>query len=421
MSKKLLYKTQKIYLIFSVIMFVVVAIFFYFITERLYLQDTDETLTHRKLEFIQNTISELKTTDIELWNKYNRDIKIIDIKSVKKDTFFYSSYFDNLEQENEKYRELNSPIIIEGKPYTFSARIKLVENEDFIISISILFAVITFLLLLGLIIISKKMSINLWKPFHDTLQQIERFEIDKSKQPQFLDTEIEEFNRLNISVAKLIGKNKIIFDSQREFVENAAHELQTPIAIFQANLDTLIQRSDITQEQSELLSSLIDSVSRLNRLNKNLLLLSKIDFNHFIDTEIFSMKELIEKQLDFFKEQAEQKNIELNTSFQNDFTIKANIGLTEILLNNLFLNAIRHNVKNGKLNISLSEQNLAITNTGTTEQLIQEKLFSRFSKSSASEQGNGLGLAIVKKIADLNGWTVLYTFSNNLHSFSVKF
>jgi hypothetical protein len=119
MSKKLLYKTQKTYLIFSVIMFVVVAIFFYFITERLYLQDTDETLTHRKLEFIQNTISELKTTDIELWNKYNRNIKIIDIKSVKKDTFFYSSYFDNLEQENEKYRELNSPIIIEGKPYTF--------------------------------------------------------------------------------------------------------------------------------------------------------------------------------------------------------------------------------------------------------------------------------------------------------------
>jgi two-component system sensor histidine kinase ArlS len=421
MSKKLLYKTQKTYLIFSVIMFVVVAIFFYFITERLYLQDTDETLTHRKLEFIQNTISELKTTDIELWNKYNRNIKIIDIKSVKKDTFFYSSYFDNLEQENEKYRELNSPIIIEGKPYTFSARIKLVENEDFIISISILFAVITFLLLLGLIIITKKMSINLWKPFHDTLQQIERFEIDKSKQPQFLDTEIEEFNRLNLSIAKLIGKNKIIFDSQCEFVENAAHELQTPIAIFQAKLDTLIQRSDITQEQSELLSSLIDSVSRLNRLNKNLLLLSKIDFNHFTNTEIFSMKELIEKQLDFFKEQAEQKNIKLNTSFQNDFTIKANIGLTEILLNNLFLNAIRHNVKNGKLNISLSEQNLAITNTGTTEQLIQEKLFIRFSKSSASEQGNGLGLAIVKKIADLNGWTVLYTFSNNLHSFSVKF
>jgi len=163
----------------------------------------------------------------------------------------------------------------------------LVENEDFIISISILFAVITFLLLLGLIIITKKMSINLWKPFHDTLQQIERFEIDKSKQPQFLDTEIEEFNRLNLSIAKLIGKNKIIFDSQCEFVENAAHELQTPIAIFQAKLDTLIQRSDITQEQSELLSSLIDSVSRLNRLNKNLLLLSKIDFNHFTNTEIF--------------------------------------------------------------------------------------------------------------------------------------
>ncbi len=263
----------------------------------------------------------------------------------------------------------------------------------------------------GVIIISAK----------ETLETIEHFAIDKNKPPQFPTANIEEFSRLNKSIGKLIKKNITIYESQREFLENAAHELQTPIAVFQAKIDTLIQRSDVTEDQSKILGSLNDSVSRLARLNKNLLLLSKIDHNTFNEAEQISINELIRNQLAFFTEQAYQKNIQIEKKGDVDVKVKANTGLTGILLRNLLLNAIQHNEQNGKIDIVLTKKKLNIINTGVPHALSRQKLFSRFSKDHASEQGNGLGLAIVKKIADLNHWSVSYTFTNNLHSFSIQF
>lgn len=421
MDKKLLHKTQRVYLIYAIIIFIAVAPVFYFVLHKMYISNADESLSLRKFDFLKNNISSLKEKDIPVWNKYNPDIKILKDIGLKKDSLFYTSYYEQQDEEDEPYRELNAPILIENKPYTFSARTNLLELEDLITGIAIFFFIIFILLLTGLFFINKRLSLFLWKPFYQTLRQIEGFEIDRSNKPVFFDSDIEEFNRLNSSINKLIEKNIIIYNKQREFIENAAHELQTPIAVFKAKIDTLIQRPDLTKGQSEILVLLNNTVSRLNRLNKNLLLLSKIDKSQFDKTEIFSVKELIEKQLIFFKEQAEQKNIEIQTDLQNDFTLNANIGLTEILINNLLLNAIRHNVKNGEVNISLLKQKLIITNTGALEELDKKKLFSRFSKSNTSKQGNGLGLAIVKSIADVNHWTVTYSFSNNLHSFIVQF
>ena len=150
-------------------------------------------------------------------------------------------------------------------------------------------------------------------------------------------------------------------------------------------------------------------------------MLSKIDKHYFTETETFSTNELIEKQLDFFIEQAIQKTIEIRTDFENDFTLNSNKGLTEIMFNNLLLNSIRHNVQHGAVCIRLAKRELIISNTAKGEELSTEKLFSRFSKSKASAQGNGLGLAIVKKIADLNNWGIAYSFSENKHIFSVQF
>ncbi len=421
MTKNLLYKTQRVYLIFSIAVFIVVAPLFYIITEKLYIKDTDETLITYKTEFLKKYILKLKETDIPVWNKFNNDIKIIKTKGLTDDSIFNTSHYNITEQENEPYRELYSPVIIEGKPYTFSVGVNMLESEDLMISIALLFIVIIILLLSGLFFINKELSLSLWKPFYTTLQQIEDFEIDKYELPQLSETKIKEFNRLNNSIFKLIEKNIKIYQNQREFVENAAHELQTPIAVFQAKIDTLIQGSDITEAQSVIFASLNNTVNQLKRLNKNLLLLSKIDNNQFEKIESFSIKKLIEKQLDFFIEQAEQKSIMIKINLQNDITVNADIGLTEILVNNIFLNAVRHNIKCGELYISLSEKKLTVANTGKSKQLSEEKIFHRFSTSDSSEQGTGLGLAIVKKIADANNWSVSYSFSENLHFFSVQF
>jgi signal transduction histidine kinase len=289
------------------------------------------------------------------------------------------------------------------------------------LSIALLFFGLIIFMLIGFYFFTKKLSIKLWKPFYQTLNQIEQFEIDKNTNLTFSKTAIEEFNRLNDSITNLIKRNKIIYQNQREFVENAAHELQTPIAVFKGKLELLIQRSDITKGQADLLSDLNQSIDKLTKLNKNLLLLSKIDRNQFDETSNIQIKSLIEKQLDFFKEQALKKNISIDTSLEQDISVTTNRSLAEIMINNLFLNAIRHNIKNGKVIVKLSENQFIISNSGNDKELNSKTIFNRFSKNSTSEKGNGLGLSIVKKIVDLNNWKISYSYINNFHIFLVKF
>lgn len=421
MVKKLLHKTQQVYLVFLIVIFIVIAPLFYFVTKILYTREIDEILENQKTDFLQNDISILKETDIVNWNTFNKNIKILKANKLSGDILYNTSYYDKEDDENEPYRELHSPITIEGKPYLFSAKISLIESEDLMLSIAVLFFILLLSLFLGLFFITKKLSINLWKPFYRTLQQIEQFQIDKNEQPQFSESNTEEFNRLNKSIKNLIEKNIVIYENQREFVENAAHELQTPIAVFKGKIDILMQRPDITKGQAELLESINSSISRLNKLNKNLLMLSKIDKSNFNEISSFKIKEIIEKQLEFFTEQAIQKNIQINTDFNDAISITANKGFAEILCSNLLLNAIQHNVPNGKILIQLSPNKLFISNTGRATGIKTESLFNRFSKSNSSEKGNGLGLAIVKKIADLNYWSISYFFENNIHSFIVTF
>lgn len=422
MRKKLLHKTLRVYILFSALILIISAPVFYFLTESLYIDDADEALVLRKNEFIKYSIPSMKSTDIVVWNKVNRDVKIeIPATKLIKDSIYYKFYLDTLANENEPYRVLLTPITIDNSLYHLKARINLVESEDLIKNIALLFFIILALLLTGLFFITKRLSTKLWEPFYAILNQIEQFEIDKNTQPKKIETSIEEFYRLNTSINHLIERNTLIYQSQQEFIENAAHELQTPLAVFQAKLETLMQHPDLTPNQAEILVKLTESSARLNRLNKNLLLLSKIDNSHFNDKENISLKEIIEKQLEFFTEQAEEKNISIKLEINADITIRSNSVLMEILVSNLLLNSIRHNIQDGSVMVTLNQNCLTISNTGNKQPIPSEKLFQRFSKTNPSAKGSGLGLAIVKKVTDLNNWSVDYTFQVDSHRFIVKF
>lgn len=421
MNKKLLHKSSRAYLLYAVLLLMVSAPVFYYATKKLYIKEADDTLMLHKKEFLQFNIATLKQTDVPVWNRFNRNVKIERSSIVSKDSLFFNNYYDTLDKEVEPYRVLNFPVTIENVPYVYSERINLVETADLIKNIAFLFFAVISILLVGLFIITKKLSVNLWKPFYETLNRIENFEIDKTQSPVFSETSIEEFTRLNTSIQKLIQKNILIYNSQKEFIENAAHELQTPLAVFQAKIDILIQRDDVNEEQAVLLGSLNDNIFRLNRLNKNLLLLSKIEHNNYSSRESILLTDYIQKNIAFFTEQANAKSISIKMESHQDFQIKSNPVLTEILVNNLFLNAVKHNIKNGQITITLNSNKLVFTNSGQIQPLNTNKLFNRFSKANPSEQGTGLGLSIIKKICEVNNWTVVYNYENKLHSFSILF
>lgn len=422
MKQKLLHKTLRSYLVFSTLVLLIAAPLFYLMTQELYRADAEETLHLRKQDFLQTTLHQLNASEIPVWNKMNRDTQLIPYRSgVKKEVLFYQSYYDTITEENEPYCILLAPIRMNGQSYLFSTRVNLVETEDLIESILVLFTVMMVLLLIGLYLITRRLSIRLWKPFYASLEQIEQFEIDKHTTSMFLPTAIEEFDRLHQSLARLMERNQLIFKSQREFVENASHELQTPLAVFQANIDTLMQQQDITPEQAALLEKLNGNVSRLNRLNRNLLLLSKIDGEHYDSAEEVFLKPLIDKHFGFFEEQAASKNIRISAQLSESSRIRSNPVLVEILVSNLFMNAIRHNVPDGTIAIALTNDSLTFSNSGIPEALPGDKLFQRFSKVNPSSEGNGLGLAIIQKIVAMNGWTISYAFTEGRHRFRVGF
>jgi signal transduction histidine kinase len=419
MSKKLLYKTTSSFLTFAIIILLVSAPVFYYISEWLYIYETDEVLHFHKGAFVKESHKNFTEKDIAVWNKYNHNVMIASDMGVTKDSIVGKMSFDSIANEKEPFRVIYAPVTINGKRYTYTEKISLVEMEGMVINIAIMFLFIIIILLIGIIWISKTSAAKIWKPFYNTLRQIHDFEIDKNKPPRFIPTEIDEFNQLNKNLEQLIEKNTAIYKNQREFVENAAHELQTPLALFQTKIDTLMQL-ELNKKQLSIVSSLNNDVSRLNRLNKNLLLLSKIDNESYLEKSTVVLNDYIEKHLDFFTEQAEAKNLIIITELSSALSITGNPALTEVLINNLFLNAIRHNEKNGKIIIRIQGNQLTFSNTGQTPLAI-EKLFNRFSKINSVSQGNGLGLAIIKKITEINQWEIKYAFDNKMHHFSVTF
>jgi len=421
MKQKLFYKTQKAYMLFSLLVLTISAPVFYLLIEGMYEEDIDETLVLHQKEFMTYHAPGLRESEIAVWNRVSRDLKIEAATfPIPRDSVFQQFYYDTLDQENEPYRVLLSPVLIQGKPYHLRVRLSMVESEDLITGIVSLFLVIMVLLLTGLYLITRYFSKKLWQPFYDTLQQIEHFEIDKSSALHLPETSVEEFQRLNAALHKLAARNSLIYKSQQEFIENAAHELQTPLAIFQAKLETLMQQP-LTPEQADVLLSLSESASRLNRLNKNLLLLSKIDNENYAGKETIRLKDLLEKMLEFFTEQAREKYISVRLDTEAPGEASSNPVLAEIVISNLLLNAIRHNIENGVLTVSLEKNALSVSNTGPSSGLHADKLFLRFSRSGTISHGSGLGLAIIKKIADLNGWKISYAYRENLHVFTLVF
>jgi signal transduction histidine kinase len=217
-----------------------------------------------------------------------------------------------------------------------------------------------------------------------------------------------------------LNKSKDAYLSQKEFTENASHELQTPLAICRSKLELLIQTTGITNEQAELISSLMDATNRIVRLNKNLLLLSKIENRQFILRQEILISSSVEQSIKLYHQKALEKEIKIKAIINSESQITANPILLETLLNNLISNAIRHSQSQKEITIRIKSQSLVISNPGNKLRN-PNKIFQRFNKESVSSQGSGLGLAIVKKICDVECIDIYYHYSEGQHHFQIDF
>src|SRR5690606_31635215 len=193
----------------------------------------------------------------------------------------------------------------------------------------------------------------------------------------------------------------------------------TPLAVINSKLDTLLQSNSLQKADSEILEDLYLATSKLTKLNQSLLLLVKIDNNQLQSKEHINLEKLIKDKIVYFQEFIQERKLQLTVELDKA-VVYANRSLIEILINNLFSNAIRHNFDGGKIDIRLHGNSLHFSNSSVQPELDPNKIFERFYKDNTSD-GTGLGLAILKQVCLRQNYNLLYTYQKGLHTFCITY
>lgn len=335
-----------------------------------------------------------------------------------KDTLMYMENEDDL----EPVRLLTT--VFEAKEndfYRLKVISSMVEEDDLIEDLFYSLLWLYLVLIVTILVINTLVLRSMWKPFFNYLNRLSQFKLGKNETVQPIQSKTAEFRLLDQVVTEVLESNIRSFHNQKQLIENASHELQTPLAIALNKLHLLAEKEGLSEETVKEIFQTIETLERLTRLNKSLLLLSKIENKQFLNEERIRFNDLVQSVLDDFQDQIEFKELEVSFVAGHELIVNMNGELARILVTNLIKNAIRHNVKRGRLDIQLTPASLQISNSGPDQSLNPDNVFRRFHKESDDHTSTGLGLAIVKSIADLSGFQVAYNYVSGIHLFAVTF
>lgn len=327
-----------------------------------------------------------------------------------------------IEQDDEEPSRVQKTIFrdSEGKYYELKVATPTVDNDDLLRAITcwliILYGALTIMaILVCLWVLSRSM-----KPLYKILHWLDNNDIASGVKPLENPTKISEFVRLNDAVVRSAQRSEQLYTQQKLFTGNASHELQTPLAICQNRLELLMD-TDLDEHQMEEIGKTLQTISYMIKLNKELLMLTKIDGGQFTESESINFSDIIEKNLKDLNMVFE--DMDISTKFERDGELIADMNptLASILTINLMKNAFIHNMKGGHIYIKTEKGMMRIANTGDEEPLQATQIFQRFYKNRKKERegSTGLGLAIVKAIADIYELEIKYSFEEKMHVFSI--
>jgi signal transduction histidine kinase len=180
-----------------------------------------------------------------------------------------------------------------------------------------------------------------------------------------------------------------------------------------------MQDPSVGEKQMEAIHALNQSARKLSRLNQTLLLLAKISNRQFDNTQETDMTIAVRHRAASFYDRAEFRDLKLEVHAEENVKWKLNSSLSEILLNNLLSNAVRHTPGGGGIKVQLTHNSLVVSNSGSPMS-DPGKVFERFYKENQSSESTGLGLSIVKQICDSSDLSLTYNYIDGQHMFSVS-
>ncbi|UJH92624.1 HAMP domain-containing histidine kinase [Antarcticibacterium sp. 1MA-6-2] len=249
------------------------------------------------------------------------------------------------------------------------------------------------------------------------LSQLKSFKIQDNKKPEFQPTPVDEFNLLNSRINKFISKAQESYKSQKEFIENASHEMQTPLAIALNNLEQLLETEGLGREHMELIEKTMGKLESLTRYNKSLLLLSRIQNEQFPEQEKVEVNHILKNLIEDFKDISDSKNVEIRFTEHASIELQMNQELAQIIFTNLLKNAIIHSPEGGIVEVEVTSSSVCFSNSGDTP-LDENSIFTRFYRSGSQVPSNGLGLAIARAIAESYKLQLHYNYSEG-HIFRI--
>ena len=418
---KLTAKSSIYYLIYTLFIFTIGTILFYYLIRNILFNTIDEALHQEKNQVIENLKYEKEFKEIH--NSDFIDIIAAGSDSQVYDKFYNTTIFNTEKKVNVDYRQLKSVYKHGVDFYEITIRQPLTEAESLINSILPIEVTLFLGLIIGVLLINRFISDTIWEPFYELVDRLKHYDLVNVKIISYKKSNVDEFDELSEIVEKMTTRIYNDFNSQKEFNENSSHELQTPLAIIRNKLELLIQSKNLQDEDMVLIGSVFHNINRLTQLNKGLILLSKIENNQYYELSRINIGQLLETLMVSFEELIAERNIKVEMNITKTIIIPANQILVETLIFNIISNAIKHNLdESGNIIINTISKNvLEISNTGRSLPVEAERMFERFLKSSNSEMSVGLGLSIVKKICDLYKFKIKYTCESNIHTIRIEF
>lgn len=308
-----------------------------------------------------------------------------------------------------------------GRCYELEVETSTLEKEDMAETIFWSIVVLYFVLLCCVLVVTHYVFRKSFTPLYGLLNWLKRIHPGKNEEVYEMNTKVDEFVSLNKALVESVHRNREIYNQQKQFVENAAHELQTPLAIVTNKLELLSENPDCTETQLKEIGDIYNVIRGVIKMNKSLLLLSRIENRQYPETTQVNMNELLHHLLESFTAVYEKRALQIQLEEKETLLCKMNESLARVLIANLLKNAFVHNYEEGVIAIRISRNRFTISNTSNNAVLNKAKLYSRFNKEGTASDSTGLGLAVVKSISSLYEIEIAYDFKDKMHSFCLTF
>ena len=407
--KLLHYTYRKLSLLLLLLMAAWGVLFYYAIIDEV-MDETDDTLENYSEILINNALMDPSVLETEgtLMSFYKfRPISEEEAEDYD-EKYYDSTVYIESEDEDEPVRVLKTVFRMpDGQYYELELMISILERDDMVEAILWYLGALFLLFLICTSIGTRLILQSVFRPLQRLLDWLQQ--IQPGKELPVLDnpTKIREFQQLGEAAVDMGNRSYKAYEEQKQFIENASHELQTPLAIVRGKVELLAENESMTEQQLKELDEIYATLGRAVRLNKSLLLLSRIENGQYTETEDVSVDEVLDELLpDLVRIKGEEP-----------FVIRCNLSLTQILVSNLVKNSLVHNHAGGELYIETTSSSLIIKNSGE-HPLDGEKLFRRFYRSiDGKKDSTGLGLAIARYIAISASLSLTYKWQEGMHLF----